>query len=184
MNVLDVAQNSVSAGATLIEITVDEQPQSDRLTILIRDNGCGMSEEMIARVTDPFFTTRTTRKVGLGVPFLKMAAEMTGGKLAIDSTVGVGTIVTATFGLSHIDRMPLGDIAATVCSLVQCNPTLDFTYTCRLGEEDFTADTREFRAALEGVPLSNPEVLVFIGDLIRENTAELKNETSENGGTD
>lgn len=180
LNVLDVAQNSVRAGATLTEITVDEQPGRDLLTITIADNGCGMTAEQVSRVTDPFFTTRTTRKVGLGVPLLKMAAEMTGGKLAIDSAVGQGTTVTAAFGLGHIDRMPLGDIAATVCSLVQCNPDIDFTYTYRRGGEEFTADTREFRTVLEGVPLSNPEVIGFIRNFITENTAEILSRQAQN----
>lgn len=169
---LDIAQNSVRAGAALIEIAVDEQPPEDRLTITIADNGCGMSPEQVASISDPFFTTRTTRKVGLGIPFLKMAAEMTGGKLSIESSIGRGTAVSAVFGLSHIDRMPLGDIAQTVCSLVQCNPDLDFVYTYRYGGKSFTADTRSFREVLEGVPLSNPEIIAFIGAFIRENTAE------------
>lgn len=173
---LDIAQNSVRAGATLITITVDEQPEKDRLTILIEDNGCGMTSEQVARVTDPFFTTRTTRRVGLGVPFLKMAAEMTGGSLTIDSTPGQGTAVKAVFGLGHIDRMPLGDMPSTVCSLIQCNPDLDFLYIYRLGAAAFTADTREFRNILEGVPLSNPEVISFIGGFLRENTGELRGE--------
>lgn len=106
LNVLDIAQNSVRAGASLIEITVDEQPAADTLTITVRDDGCGMTPEQVRRVTDPFFTTRTTRRVGLGVPFLKMGAEMTGGSLSIESEPGRGTAVTAVFGLTHIDRMP------------------------------------------------------------------------------
>ncbi|MEM1484522.1 ATP-binding protein [Oscillospiraceae bacterium PP1C4] len=181
LNVLDVAQNSVRAGATLIEITVDEQPQKDLLIITIADNGCGMSPQQISKVTDPFFTTRTTRKVGLGVPFFKMAAEMTGGHLVIDSKVGAGTTVKAFFGLSHIDRMPLGDISATICSLIQCNPDIDFTYTYRRSEQAFTADTRVFRGILEGVPLSNPEVIEFIGGFIREHSSQLLKQTI-NGG--
>ena len=170
LNVLDIAQNSVRAGASLIEITVDEQPAADTLTITVRDDGCGMTPEQVRRVTDPFFTTRTTRRVGLGVPFLKMGAEMTGGSLSIESEPGRGTAVTAVFGLTHIDRMPLGDIAATVASLVQCNPDIDFTYTFRHGAGEFTADTREFRQVLDGVPLSEPSVVGFIGSFIRENT--------------
>ena len=173
LNILDIAQNSVRAGAKLIEITVDEQPEQDLLTITVADDGCGMTEEQVRRVTDPFFTTRTTRKVGLGVPFLKMAAEMTGGALTIDSKVGEGTVLTASFGLGHIDRMPMGDIAATICSLVQCNPDIDFVYTYRRGTGAFSADTRQFRQILEGVPLSDPQVVGFIGEFIRENTAEL-----------
>ena len=118
LNVLDIAQNSVRAGARLIEIMVDEQPESDTMTITVADDGCGMTPEQAAHVTDPFFTTRTTRRVGLGVPFLKMAAEMTGGGLTIETAPGRGTTVRAVFGLTHIDRMPLGDIAATICSLL------------------------------------------------------------------
>ena len=125
---LDIAQHSVRAGARLIEILVDEQPESDIMTITVADDGCGMTPEQAAHVTDPFFTTRTTRRVGLGVPFLKMAAEMTGGGLTIETAPGRGTTVRAVFGLTHIDRMPLGDIAATICSLIQCNPEIDFTY--------------------------------------------------------
>ena len=174
LNILDVAQNSITAGATLVEIAIEEDTVRDTLTILIRDNGCGMSEEAAMRAADPFYTTRKTRKVGLGLPFLKMAAEMTGGTLAIDSKVNVGTTVTATFGLTHIDRMPLGDMAGTISSLVQCNPDIDFVYTYRRGEQAFAADTREFRQVLAGVPLSNPEVVGFISSFIRENMTEIQ----------
>ncbi len=174
LNVLDVAENSVRAGATLIGVEVDEQPKDDRLTITIIDNGCGMTAEQAAHVTDPFFTTRTTRKVGLGVPFFKMAAELTGGSLQMESQPGQGTTVTASFGLSHIDRMPLGDMAGTVCSLIQCNPAIDFVYTRRYGEHSFVADTREFRKTLGEIPLQTPEVLAFIGEFIRENSAEIQ----------
>ena len=174
LNVLDVAENSVKAGATLIGIEVDEQPKDDRLTILITDNGCGMTAGQAAHVTDPFFTTRTTRKVGLGVPFFKMAAELTGGSLHIETQPGRGTTVTALFGLSHIDRMPLGDMAGTVCALIQCNPAIDFIYTRRYGEHSFVADTREFRKTLGEIPLQTPEVLAFIGEFIRENSAEIQ----------
>lgn len=180
LNILDIAQNSVRAGAKLIEIMVDEQPQSDLLTITIADNGCGMTPEQAQRVTDPFFTTRTTRKVGLGVPFFKMGAEMTGGGLTIDSTLGKGTTVRARFGYSHIDRMPLGDMASTVSSLIQCNPDIDFVYTHRLCGSSFTADTREFRTILEGVPLNNPEVVSFITSFVRENLEGLSQESEEN----
>lgn len=176
LNVLDVAQNSVRADASLICIEVDEQPKNDWLTITISDNGCGMTAKQISQVTDPFFTTRTTRKVGLGVPFFKMAAELTGGALNIDSQLGNGTTVTASFGLSHIDRMPLGDMAGTVCTLIQCNPDVDFVYTRRYGERSFSADTREFRKTLGDIPLQTPEVLRFIGEFIRENSAEIQSQ--------
>ena len=110
LNVLDIAQNSISAGASEVEITVEEISSASKMTIIIKDNGCGMDEETVRNVMDPFYTTRTTRKVGMGVPLFKMAAESTGGSFDIVSELGVGTTVTAVFGLSNIDRMPLGDI--------------------------------------------------------------------------
>lgn len=174
LNVLDVAQNSVKAGATLVGITVDEDAAEDRMTITITDNGCGMSAQQVAQVIDPFYTTRTTRRVGLGVPFFKMAAELTGGCFRIESNVGKGTAVTAVFGLSSIDRMPLGDIAATVTALIQGNPHIDFVYTRRIDGAEMIADTRQFREALAGVPLDTPDVLAFITEYINENTEELK----------
>ncbi|MEA5011316.1 MAG: ATP-binding protein [Angelakisella sp.] len=177
LNVLDIAQNSVRAQASLICIKVEEDPDMDRLAITIEDNGCGMTEEQAARVQDPFFTTRTTRKVGLGVPFFKMAAELTGGGLTIQSQPGKGTTVLATFGLSHIDRMPLGDISGTVAALIQCNPDIDFVYTRRIGQRSVTADTREFRKILGDIPLDTPEVSLFIREFLDENTAALAAES-------
>ena len=124
LNILDVAENSTKAGAALVTITVDADFEADQLTVSIEDNGCGMTPEQVERVTDPFFTSRTTRKVGLGVPFFKYAAESTGGSFQIESTIGVGTTVTATFTLSHIDRMPLGDINSTIHTLVVYHPEI------------------------------------------------------------
>ena len=114
LNVLDVTENSTRAGAKLVSIRVTADHGSDTLTIQIEDDGCGMTKEQVEQVTDPFFTTRTTRKVGLGIPFYKYAAESTGGSFSIASEVGKGTTVTAVFTLSHIDRMPLGDISSTI----------------------------------------------------------------------
>ena len=133
LNILDVAENSTKAGATLVTITVDADFGADQLTVSIEDNGCGMTPEQVERVTDPFFTSRTTRKVGLGVPFFKYAAESTGGSFRFDSAVGAGTTVTATFTLSHIDRMPLGDISttipwwSTIRIPISCTPTVTTT---------------------------------------------------------
>ena len=189
MNVLDIVQNSISAGASLIGIEVAEDTEKDRLAIVIEDNGRGMTEEQVRAVTDPFYTTRTTRRVGLGVPFFKMAAEMTGGGLSIRTKEGEGTVVTATFGLSHIDRMPLGDVSGTVATLIQCNPHIDFVYVRTLGPRSITMDTREFRRILGDVPLDAPEVSVFIREYLEENTAELldpgeshHNESDSTGG--
>lgn len=173
LNVLDLAQNSISAGATLIEITIEERPAQDALIISIADNGKGMSREDAQKVADPFFTSRTTRKVGLGVPLLKMAAEMTGGSLTVSSELGKGTRIEAVLGLGHIDRMPIGDIAQTMTALIWCNANIDFIFICRGESAQFTADTREFRKLLGEVPLNNPGVIRFIGEFIAENTAEI-----------
>ncbi len=174
LNLLDVAENSVRAGAGLIEILVEETPSSDLLALEIKDDGCGMSQEQAQRVTDPFYTTRTTRKVGLGVPFLKMAAQLTGGDLSIESQPGKGTRMRAWFGYSHIDRMPLGDVAGTVTTLIQCNPQVEFRYTYRWENKEFVLDTREVRQTLDGVPIQSPEVITFLGEMIRENMEELR----------
>lgn len=172
LNVLDIVQNSVRAEASLICLTVDVNQSADSLTIIVEDDGCGMTAEQIAHVEDPFFTTRTTRKIGLGVPFFKMAAVSTGGSFAIESEPGVGTKVTAVFGLSHIDRMPLGDINGTVHTLITFNTHIDFLYTYRFNDRSFTLDTREFKNILEGVPLDVPEVSQYIREFLNENKLE------------
>ena len=173
LNILDVAENSVRAGASLIEITVSVQPASDTLTVVIKDNGCGMTEEQVRNVQDPFFTTRTTRKVGLGVPFFKQAAESTEGSFQIDSEAGKGTIVKAVFGLSHIDRMPLGDISSTIRTLMVFNQTIDFVYTYEYGEKQFTLDTREMREMLgDDISFAEPEISSFIEEYLETNRQE------------
>lgn len=172
MNILDVAENSTRAGASLVEITVDADMAADRLTVIIKDDGCGMTEEQVAHVTDPFFTSRTTRKVGLGVPFFKYAAESTGGSFTIQSQPGKGTTVTAVFVLSHIDRMPLGDITSTIHTLVVYHPESDFLYRYSYGGASFTLDTREFREILGGVPFDEPEISEYIREYLIENKME------------
>lgn len=169
LNILDVAQNSISAGAKLIEISVVADIKSDTLTVVIKDNGCGMDEEKLKKVIDPFFTTRTTRKVGLGIPFYKLAAENTGGTFNITSQLGLGTTVTAVFGLSHIDRMPLGDINFTIHTLVTLNSEIDFYYLYEIDEISFTLDTKEFRKILGDIPFNSPEVSAYINDYLNEN---------------
>ena len=155
------------------KITVRGEKKEDDIYITIEDNGCGMTAEQTARVTDPFFTTRTTRKIGLGVPFFKMAAESTGGSFSIQSEPGVGTKVTAVFGLSHIDRMPLGDMNGTIYTLITFNTQIDFLYTYTFNQRSFTLDTREFKNILEGVPLNNPEVSEYIRQFLNENSHEV-----------
>ena len=187
LNVMDLAQNSISAGASLITVAVEEDLGADTLSISISDNGKGMSPEQVEHVTDPFFTTRTTRSVGLGVPLFKMEAEMTGGHFSIESTLGVGTTTTAVFKPSSVDMIPLGDINGTVNMLVMMNPGLDFVYTRKIrlesGEErEFDLRTQELRQVLgEDVPLNAPDVTQWVKEYLEENTAELLGDGGEAG---
>lgn len=169
LNVLDIAENSIRADASLVHITVDIQQATDTLTISFKDNGCGMTKEQINKVTDPFFTTRTTRKVGLGIPFFKMAAENTGGSFEISSIPGTGTTTIASFGLSHIDRMPLGDLTGTIHMLITFNTGTDFVYTYIFNDKSFVLDTREFKKILGDIPLNTPDVSEYIKSYLVEN---------------
>jgi anti-sigma regulatory factor (Ser/Thr protein kinase) len=172
LNVLDVANNSIRAKADLIEISVRINRASDTLSIIIADNGCGMTKEQLAKVEDPFFTTRTTRGVGLGIPFFKQAALETDGSFSVESTVEIGTRVTAEFRLSHIDRMPLGDINSTIYTLISLNAQIDFLYTYEFDEKSFFLDTREFKRILDDIPLDSPMVSAYIKEYLAENQKE------------
>ncbi len=170
LNILDIAQNSFTAGATLTEITLTETEES--LTISVKDNGCGMDEETLQKVTNPFYTTRTTRKVGLGIPLFRMAAEQTGGRLTITSSkdeANHGTETKAEFYKNHIDFTPLGDIASTVCLLAQGCGDGDMIFTHIVnGDLSVVLDTRELRQVLQGLPLSNPDVQLWIKEYVRQ----------------
>ena len=169
-NILDITMNSVRAGSPLTEVSVTEE--ANMLTLLIKDTGCGMTAEQVANVTDPFFTTRKTRKVGLGLPFLKMEAELTGGSFSIESTVGVGTEVKASFDMSHIDSIPLGDMPETVMTIIGAAPDKDLIFTHTSGEKQISLDTRDLRAQLEGVPLDTPDVLIWVKEYLEGAYAE------------
>jgi hypothetical protein len=173
LNVLDIVNNSIRANADLIEITVQINNDTDQLIISITDNGCGMTKEQLSKVEDPFYTTRTTRGVGLGVPFFKMAALSTGGDFTILSTPGIGTKVRAAFGLSHIDRMPLGDMNSTMHTLITMNTNIDFLYTYQIDDRSFHLDTREFREILGEVPFHSPEISAYIKEYLYENQKEV-----------
>lgn len=172
LNILDVANNSIRAGADLVIIEVGIHKTEDSLTIKIVDNGHGMTKEQLSQVEDPFFTTRTTRDVGLGIPFLKQAAEITGGTFSIESTPDEKTTVYATFCLSHIDRMPLGDICSTIYSLVLANQELDFLYVFQCDHKGYQLDTRNLRDILGDISFDTPEVAEFIRDYLYENYNE------------
>ena len=174
LNVMDVAQNSITAGASLIEIRVEEDRQKGELVIFIIDNGKGMSEEQVQRVIDPFYTTRTTRKVGLGVPLFKMEAEMTGGDFSIQSELGKGTQVRARFLTSHVDMIPLGNIDDTIVLLISCNPDRDFLFVHTIDGAKLELDTRQLREILgEDVPLNTPDVVQWIQGYLQEQMEEL-----------
>ncbi len=167
LHILDIAQNSISAGCNLLEISLTQQ--DGLLTLTIRDDGRGMSPEFLASVTDPFTTTRTTRKVGLGLPLLRLAAEQTGGTLSIESALGIGTTVTATFAYGHIDCPPAGDMAGTIALLVQGAPGIELIYSRTTPTGTFTFDTREVRAVLGAdVSLAEPEVFLWIQGYLTE----------------
>ena len=155
MHILDIVQNSISAGATLVTLTVDESPAEDLLTIAVGDNGRGMTPEQVSRLADPFFTSRTTRRVGMGIPLLMDSARQSGGDVRIESEPGKGTEVTAVFGYSNIDRPPLGDVANALMLLVSSNPDLDFLFTYRYDGEEYLFNTADVRDIFGKVAVIN-----------------------------
>ena len=168
LHILDLAQNSVRAEATVVSLSV-LAGEDGMLTILIEDDGCGMSEELLAQVQSPFSTTRTTRKVGLGIPMMAENCRLAGGNLSIKSTLGKGTSLTATMNTASIDCLPLGDLAGTVTALVSANPDKpDFTLCCRSPKGEMQFDTREIRLALQGVPLNEPEIIAWMLESLQE----------------
>jgi hypothetical protein len=170
LHILDALENSREAGATLVELTIVEDLVADRLAITIRDNGCGMDAETLARITDPFYTTRKTRHVGLGIPLFQAAAQRCNGGLAITSQVAKGTRLEVTFQHSHIDRAPLGDLTGTLLSFV-LGGSCDLSYLHRTNQAEFAFNTAEIRAELEDVPLSHPAVREWLRDFIAEGEA-------------
>lgn len=172
LNVLDAVQNSITAKASLTEISVEIHTDENTLLVTVRDNGLGMDSATLSSVTDPFFTTggKTT---GLGVPLFKMSAEMTGGSFKISSEKNKGTEITARYVLNSIDRAPLGDMPSLIETLAVCNTDIDFIYNYGVDGAGFTFDTVKIKKILEGIPLNTPEVKDFIRDFLRENTAEI-----------
>jgi len=175
LHVLDIAQNSIVAKATQIKIYVSIKTKEDTLSINIWDNGCGMEKEVLSKVIDPFYTTRTTRKVGLGIPFFKQSAEITGGSFDITSEKGVGTTITAKYGLSHIDRMPLGDMVSTIHTLITLNQNIDFIYVYEVNDISIEIDTLVLREILGDIPFHIAEVSNYIKEYLTENTLIVNN---------
>ena len=173
LNILDIACNSARANASLITIEITASSKTDSLEIIVSDNGKGMDEEFLKTVADPFSTTRKTRKVGMGIPLFKMAAESAGGEFSIESAVGVGTRTRATFGLSHIDRMPLGDVASSITALIGQATDSDIVLKYRVNEEEYVFDTREVKDILQGVDINSAEIIVYLKEMIDENIAKI-----------
>lgn len=173
LHILDIVQNSVAAGAKFITLDLIEDVNTDLLEFSIKDDGCGMTEETLKKVTDPFTTGRTTRRVGLGIPLLKAAAELTGGELELTSEPGVGTTVTARFVYDSIDRQPLGNMAETILEIIISYENIDFVYYHRVNEKEFTIDTREIKGILGEVSLNEPEVVLWLSGFLNENETEL-----------
>jgi len=162
LHILDIAENSVSAKAKTITISVEEDHAADQLTIFVDDDGSGMSPEMVERVTDPFVTSRTTRKVGMGIPLLKAAAEGCEGGLEIQSAVGQGTCIIVKFQLSHIDRMPLGNMVDTILTLVVGTPELHWIFRYTVDGQTYEFDNEPIKEVLEDIPLTDPSVLSYL----------------------
>lgn len=175
MHILDIVQNSISAGATRVTLTVDEAPGADLLTIVIGDNGKGMTSEQVSRLSDPFFTSRTTRKVGMGIPLLMDSARQSGGDVRIESEPGKGTEVTAVFGYSNIDRPPLGDVANALMLLVSSNPALDFLFTYRYNGDEYLFDTVDVREILGDDALKDLTIIRNLEEMIKDNMREIRN---------
>jgi anti-sigma regulatory factor (Ser/Thr protein kinase) len=167
-HILDIAENSVRAGARLVEIIIIEDNAKNILSIEINDDGSGMTKEEIKKACDPFYTTKTVRRVGLGIPLLADAAERAGGKLDLTSTKGKGTKLKATFQLDHLDRQPMGDIISTLIILIAGNCDIDFLYRHRHNERQFEMDTRDIRKEIDDIPINHSEILKYIRNVLEE----------------
>lgn len=182
LHLLDIAENSVAAQGHNISIEICENLQSDLLTVSVTDDGRGMDQETARQVLDPFYTTRTTRKVGLGIPLLKLAAEMTEGGLNLVTESGKGAKVEASFRHSHIDRMPLGDLAATFLTLLVSHPDIHWVFAYQVTDKDgqineYNFDDTALKAELGDMPMTEPDILKFVREMFEEGIASLASQT-------
>jgi len=174
LHILDIAENSIKAEARKIEIRIETNSKEDLLSLEIRDDGKGMDKETIKMALDPFFTTKESRRFGLGLPLLAQAAKLANGSICIESKPGEGTRVKATFQASHIDTKPLGDIPQTVVTLMMGHPEVDILYSHKIDDSEYCFDTREMRAQLNGMPVNSPEVIRFARKNIKEGLDNLR----------
>lgn len=174
LHILDIIQNSLVAGARMIHLTIIEDLTNDFYSIEIADNGKGMDQNEVKQSEDPYYTSRTTRNVGLGLPLFKQAAQQCNGSFSIQSELGSGSRVMAIFSHQHIDRQPLGDIAGVICLLISSNPNVEFIYEHLTNFGKYTFDTREVREILEKIPFNDPKINKFLKSMILENLKEIK----------
>jgi hypothetical protein len=179
LHILDVVENGITAGADIIRIQVDESRSTDLLSIIIKDNGRGIPAEKLKKLQDPFVTSRTTRRVGLGLSLLAAAAERCDGKMEVTAGSGGGTEVRTSFRYSHIDRAPIGDMASTMTTLLMGNPGIDFVYTHVSDGQEFGLDTRELKKEMGEHPLEDPMVIYQLGERIRTSLNQLKSSTDK-----
>lgn len=179
LHILDICQNSIKADATIVEIVINEDITNDSYEITIKDDGKGMNKKTLSEVSDPFFTTRTTRKVGLGISLFKMAAELSDGGLAIHSEIGIGTEVTVDFVHSHINRAPLGLIEDSISILCLNEKGIDIVYKHYYNKKEFIFDTREVKAVLDGIPFTDYNVIVWIKNNIKDGLKSIQKEEKQ-----
>lgn len=175
LHILDIAQNSIRAAADEIKITLSESVVADTVTLIISDNGRGMDRESCEKATDPYFTSRKTRKVGLGLPLLQMNAAMSGGRMTIESEPGYGTTVTATFGYSNIDMPPPGDVSGTIALLIMSNPHINIIFKQCFEGREWSISTHEIRKELGDEAVTDLSIVSSLREIINENVAEIRN---------
>lgn len=173
LHILDIMQNSTTAQASLVKVLIMTEAGDGMLRIVIEDNGCGMDSELLARVTDPFTTARTTRRVGLGIPLFKASAEQSGGDFVVTSERDVGTVVTARYEISNIDRPPLGDLPGVIADMAAAYPSVEIHLQLENGDKQFIFNSREVRQVLGEVPLSEFNVIVWLREYISEGLKEI-----------
>jgi hypothetical protein len=174
LHILDIAENSIAAQAKTIKIRIKENREKDLLSLEIKDDGQGMDKDTIQRALDPFFTTKTTRRFGFGLSFLKEATRMANGDFALKSAPGKGTRIKATFQASHIDTKPFGDIPQTLITLILGHPEIDLIFSHTIDSKEYSIDTRDIKAQLNGLPINSPKVIKFIKEHIKEGIATIR----------
>jgi hypothetical protein len=168
LHILDIVENSMAAQADRIEIRISEDQKKDVLSVEINDNGTGMDEETVKKTLDPFYTSKTVRRFGLGIPLLSEAAKAANGRLSIQSKKGEGTTIRADFQYSHIDRKPLGNMDQTIIALVMGNPEIDLIYVHKKNSHTYSLDTRKIKAQLMDMPINSPEGIRMIREILKK----------------